>query len=69
MPLYEFRCDDCEEEFEKLVRSASAVSEVNCPSCGSPKVIKRMSSFAAAYGGSRSPYGSSSSSECSTGST
>ncbi len=69
MPLYEFRCDECEEEFEKLVRSASAVNEVDCPSCGSRKVTKRMSAFAAQLNGTRSSFGSSSSSDCSTGST
>ncbi len=69
MPLYEFRCDDCEEEFEKLVRSASAVHEVDCPSCGSRKVTKRMSAFAAQVTGTRSNLGRASASDCSTGST
>ncbi len=51
MPIYEFRCDDCSEEFEKLVRSADAIHEVKCPTCGSEKVNKRVSSFAAKVSG------------------
>ncbi len=69
MPLYEFRCDDCEEEFEKLVRSASAIDDVICPNCSSRKVTKRMSAFAAPVSGTRSGLSSTSTSSCSTGST
>ncbi len=47
MPLYEFACKDCEEDFEKLVRSAAAASEVTCPKCGGTHVVKKMSAFAA----------------------
>jgi len=28
MPIYEFRCNECGEEFEKFVISASQVSQV-----------------------------------------
>ncbi len=69
MPLYEFRCDDCEEEFEKLVRSASAINEVNCPNCSSQRVTKRMSAFASQVSGTRSSFGHTSAPSCSTGST
>ena len=31
MPMYEYRCLDCEEEFEELVRSVD--EEVECPEC------------------------------------
>ncbi len=70
MPIYEFTCEDCDENFEKLVR-ISGLSEVTCPNCGSERTKKRMSSFAARTEGSAwSSYGSSSSaSSCSTGST
>ncbi len=69
MPIYEFRCDECEEEFEKLVRSTSTPTEITCPSCGSKQVAKRVSSFAARSSGTVSAFGSYSTSSCSTGST
>ena len=43
MPVYEFRCEECGEEFEKFVVSFSQVSSVKCPKCGSEKVVKKMS--------------------------
>lgn len=69
MPIYEFKCEDCKENFEKLVRSAMAVDEVTCPNCGSPKIVKQISSFAAKVSGSLSSFGSTSASNCATGST
>jgi putative FmdB family regulatory protein len=44
MPLYEYRCDDCGEEFE-LIRSVSDTSEVRCPTCDAP-ASKKLSLFA-----------------------
>ncbi len=46
MPLFEFVCDDCEEPFEKLVRSSARGSDIVCPSCGSNHVHKKLSTFA-----------------------
>ena len=48
MPIYEFTCEKCSEDFETLVRSSEWEGEVECPSCGSEKVDKRWSVFAAA---------------------
>lgn len=70
MPIYEFACSDCDKSFEELV-SISKIDEVVCPSCGSQKVKKKMSTFAskaAAVGGSSFSLGSSSASSCGTGS-
>ncbi len=67
MPLYEFVCPDCDDNFEKLVRSLAAVEEVTCPTCGSKNVRKKISNFASQVrGGSTSS--SLSGSNCSTGS-
>ena len=46
MPLYEFQCNDCQDEFEELVRSSSTVAEVKCPECGSRHVRRKVSLFA-----------------------
>ena len=59
MPMYEFICGECETDFEKLVASAGAASSVECPSCGSKKVHKKLSVFAkAATGAGPSSYSS-----------
>lgn len=48
MPLYEFNCARCGEEFEELVLSykPDAVAQVACPTCGSHQVKKKVSAFA-----------------------
>ena len=43
MPIYEFRCEECGEEFEVLLKSRSEAGEVNCSRCGSQKVKRLMS--------------------------
>ncbi|MBN2714142.1 MAG: zinc ribbon domain-containing protein, partial [Planctomycetes bacterium] len=47
MPIYEYICKKCGKPFELLVRSDT---KVECPGCGSVKVEKRMSTFAAHEG-------------------
>jgi putative FmdB family regulatory protein len=37
MPLYEFRCQSCQKEFEELIRNDEAA---RCPYCASQKVEK-----------------------------
>ena len=44
MPIYEYRCEDCEKPFEKLVRAFR--EEVSCPACGSGEVERLLSTFA-----------------------
>lgn len=51
MPLYEFQCADCQDDFEELVRSAAAVDEVRCPQCGSAQVRRKISVFASKSSG------------------
>lgn len=45
MPIFEYECKKCEKKFELLQKSSS--SEAVCPQCGSKKVKKLLSSFAA----------------------
>lgn len=43
MPIFEFHCQDCEEDFEKIIFGAT--TEVKCPKCQSERVIKKISAF------------------------
>lgn len=47
MPIYEYHCRGCDNEFERLIRSRREESNVTCPSCDSKDVEKRVSVFAA----------------------
>ncbi len=42
MPIYEYKCNSCGEDFEKLVYGNQ---EVNCPKCSSKEVKKKFSVF------------------------
>ena len=44
MPIYEYRCDDCEVEFEALIRGEE---QAECPTCGKQQLTKLMSAPAA----------------------
>lgn len=48
MPIYEYVCEDCGTEFEKLVRRGA--EGVACPKCGEVHVKTRFSTFAARAG-------------------
>lgn len=46
MPIYEYRCDSCETEFEDLVRLGTPDEEIECPSCGRHDCKRLLSLFA-----------------------
>jgi putative FmdB family regulatory protein len=50
MPIYEYRCESCGNEFEKLVRRSTDVMEAGCPSCGEKHLEQQYSRFAARGG-------------------
>lgn len=50
MPIFEYRCKDCEEKFESLVLGRE---RPQCPSCRSARLEKLLSTFAAVTGTSR----------------
>ena len=52
MPLYEFKCTDCDSRFETLVRESWKTEGVKCPSCDSPKVTRLFSLFSGGAGSS-----------------
>ncbi|MFN2447810.1 MAG: zinc ribbon domain-containing protein [Vicinamibacterales bacterium] len=43
MPLYEYRCRDCQHDFELLVRESTVLE---CPACRSAALEKQLSVFA-----------------------
>lgn len=50
MPLYEYRCEECDHRFEILQRMGEDGTGLDCPSCGFERVTKQFSTFAAAGG-------------------
>ena len=43
MPIYEYRCRDCNHDFEKYVHGPA--TKVACPSCASGDVMRKLSVF------------------------
>jgi putative FmdB family regulatory protein len=48
MPIFEYSCNDCGNDFELLVRNDTTIA---CDRCGSVAVIKKLSVFASMTGG------------------
>jgi putative FmdB family regulatory protein len=48
MPIYEYRCTDCDRSFEAFVRPGDGGAE--CPKCHGSKLTREMSTFAARAG-------------------
>jgi len=59
MPIYEYICDDCKNEFEKIVINKQ--QEIACPKCASKKATIQLSVFATANGSTNGGPSSSSS--------
>ena len=51
MPIYEFRCCDCQEPFELLVLGGDETVEMACPNCRSEHFERIMSSTNYCMGG------------------
>ena len=62
MPIYEYHCNDCNADFEKLVFGSSL--EVACEKCGSTKTEKLLSRFGMGRSSSDASSGSSDSAGC-----
>ncbi len=70
VPIYEYVCTDCSEQFEKFVRSMTAPVEVKCPHCGGTHVKKGWSTFGTGKAGvSLGGLAASAASSCSPGGT
>lgn len=53
MPIYEYDCESCGKKVEVLLRSSR--EKPVCPSCGSRKLTRLLSTFAAHMGGESCP--------------
>jgi putative FmdB family regulatory protein len=65
MPIYEYHCQGCGQDFEVLVMGSR--DKVECPSCRSKKVGRLMSGFAHKCEGKMVSSGGDSCSSCSSG--
>jgi putative FmdB family regulatory protein len=63
MPLYEYHCQACGEDFEKMVRFSEMDNTQECPHCQSQETHKKLSTFAT-RGFSTASSSSSSGSSC-----
>ncbi len=52
MPIYEYICEDCQNEFEKIVINKQ--QEITCPKCSSKKATIQLSVFSSAVAGGSS---------------
>ena len=52
MPIFEYKCNDCETKFDFLHKSINNIIEVNCPVCNSEDNKKLLSSFSTLMGSS-----------------
>ncbi len=56
MPIYEYKCQDCGSQFEKLLRNSDETG-VECPSCGQNHLRRELSTFAARAAGPKQAEG------------
>jgi len=64
MPIYEYVCEKCGNEFELIVFNKEEAP--NCPKCGAENPVKKMSSFGFAVGYKFKPSTSGSQGSCSS---
>jgi putative FmdB family regulatory protein len=69
MPIYEYMCQECDQEFEKFVRSMTSRVEVKCPHCGSVRVKKGWSAFASSGSDGANATAAAAAAACSPGGT
>ncbi|MGB5849920.1 MAG: zinc ribbon domain-containing protein [Ignavibacteriaceae bacterium] len=49
MPIFEYKCSECESKFEILTKNNND-HKVSCPDCNSSKIKKLFSTFSASTG-------------------
>ena len=55
MPLYEYRCGQCEKQFEAAQSVYARVEDTECPFCQARQATRLMSSFSSNVVGDRKP--------------
>ena len=55
MPLYEYRCGQCEKQFEATQPVHARVEDTECPFCQARQATRLMSSFSSTVAGDRKP--------------
>ena len=53
MPIYSYKCLDCDEKFEIFQKTISELSDGKCPKCESSDVRKLMSAHSVGKTGSK----------------
>ncbi|MGB5531188.1 MAG: FmdB family zinc ribbon protein [Ignavibacteriaceae bacterium] len=67
MPIYEYKCLNCETKFEMLHKSTAKQEEVSCPKCKSVSHKKLFSPFSSSVNSdSYSSHGDCSTGQCQT---
>ena len=60
MPIYEYHCATCDEEFEVLMVNAETSEGIACPACSEKDVVKKFSAFSTAVTAKDAPAASAS---------
>ena len=55
MPVYEYRCEACRDQFETVQPVSARAEDTVCPSCGAKKATRLMSAFASKIVGDHKP--------------
>ena len=55
MPLYEYRCGQCEKQFEVTQSVHARVEDTECPFCQAREATRLLSSFASTVKGDHKP--------------
>lgn len=55
MPLYEYRCENCREQFEAVQPTWARVEDTVCPKCQAKRATRLMSAFASKVVGTHKP--------------
>jgi putative FmdB family regulatory protein len=64
MPLFEYKCEDCDTKYEVLHKSSKTQDEVFCPNCKSKNSKKLISVFSAKNSSSTPDFGGCSDGSC-----
>lgn len=67
MPIFEYRCSECNTKYEVLHKSSQSNEEVTCPNCNSADKKKLLSTFSPSMNG-RTSYSNAEAPACANGS-